>query len=107
MSETHLTHSAVSSQYENYPDHWSEAYDPDVNLDVNEYSERLQAEYCLDRLEQRLTVARLKFVRDTEYAVSPDAYYAGVEERDRLSKDMNLPISAINVLVGCVEQFDV
>ena len=90
-----------------HPDHWYEAWDHDVYLDVNDYSERIQHEYCLDRLEQRMTVARLKFVRDTENAVSPDAYYAGVEERDRLSKELNLPVSAINVLVGCVDQFDV
>ena len=85
-------------------DHWIEEYD---HLNADEFAAEHQAEYCLNRLNQRMTVARLKFIRDTEYSTSPDAYYAGVDEADKLSNDLGLPISAINVLVNCVDQFDV
>ena len=84
-------------------DHWIEEYD----LHADEFAAEHQADYCLNRLNQRMTVARLKFIRDTEYSTSPDAYYAGVDEADKLSNDLGLPISAINVLVNCVDQFDV
>lgn len=85
-------------------DHWIEEYD---YLNPEEFTENAQADYCLNRLNQRMTVARLKFIRDTEYSTSPDAYYAGVDEADRLSTDLGLPISAINMLVNCIDQFDV
>lgn len=86
-------------------DHWIEEYDYHLNAD--EFPENAQADYCLNKLTQRMTVARLKFVRDTEFSTSPDAYYAGVDEADKLSTDLGLPISAINMLVNCIDQFDV